>query len=140
MSNCSQKNTFNAAIRFESAGATGKNWIKNTVVHNSEAWSLLIKGSKNILVEDSDFIGAKAVGVNIQSVQNVKLDGIFVGDVQKRVWQTIGKAIDLEACVAFCSLPSATMCFDSGITNSIAAGCPYAGFVAPGHACNDDNS
>ena len=32
------------------------------------------------------------------------------------------------------------MCYNSGITNSIAAGCPYAGFVAPGHACDDDNS
>ena len=71
VSRCSQQNTFNAAIRFESAGTTGNNWIKNSVVHNSEAWSLLIKGSKNIRVEDSDFIGAKAVGVNIQSVQNV---------------------------------------------------------------------
>lgn len=32
------------------------------------------------------------------------------------------------------------MCFNSGITNSIAAGCPYAGFVAPGHACDDNDS
>ena len=47
---CSQENTWNAAIRFESTGETGLSYIKNTVVHNSMAWSLLIDSSKNILV------------------------------------------------------------------------------------------
>lgn len=140
VSKCSQENTFNAAIRFENTGETGNSWVKNSVVHGSQAWSLLINSSKNILIESSDFIGAKAVGVNIQSVTNVKLDKLFVGDVMKRVWQINGKAIDLEACVAFCSLPDPTQCFNSGITNSIAAGCAYAGFVAPGHACDDSES
>lgn len=32
---CSQENTFNAAIRFESTGETALSYVKNTVVHNS---------------------------------------------------------------------------------------------------------
>ena len=51
------------------------------------AWSLYISSSRNIRIESSDFIGSKAVGVNLNSIANVTLDGIFVGDVSKRVWE-----------------------------------------------------
>jgi len=84
--NCGQKNTFNAAIRFEYTGAKRDSFVKNSVVHTSHAWSLYITASKSIQVESSDFIGAKAVGINLNSIQNVTLDNIFVGDVQKREW------------------------------------------------------
>lgn len=81
---CSQENTWNAAIRFESTGETGNSYVKNTVVHDSQAWSLLIDSSKNIVIENSDFIGAKAVGVNLKSISNVSMDGLFIADVTKR--------------------------------------------------------
>lgn len=78
---CSQENTYNAAIRFESTGGSGNSWVKNSVVHDSMAWSLYITSSKNIQIENSDFIGARAVGVNLNSISNVNLDGLFIGDV-----------------------------------------------------------
>ena len=140
VSKCSQENTYNAAIRFESTGGTGNSWIKNSVVHDSMAWSLLITGSKDIRVESSDFIGARAVGVNLVSISGVHLDDIFVGDVIKREWTGGDGSIDKEACVAFCSYFEPNKCFNSGITNSIAAGCAYAGFVAPGHRCKENDS
>ena len=62
---CSQENTFHAAIRFESTGASGESYVRNSVVHGSEAWSLYISSSKDIAIESSDFIGAKAVGINL---------------------------------------------------------------------------
>lgn len=137
---CSQENTFNAAIRFESTGETALSYVKNSVVHDSQAWSLLIHSSKNILVENSDFIGARAVGVNLHSINNVNLDGIFVADVMKREWTGGDKTLDIEACVAYCSYWEPNRCFSSSLTNSIAAGCAYAGFVAPGHNCDDNES
>ena len=137
---CSQENTFNAAIRFESTGNTGLNWIKNSVVHDSMAWSLLITGSKDILVEGSDFIGSRAIGVNLNSVTGVHLDDIFVADVIKREWTGADSTVDKEACVAFCSYNEPNRCFESSVTNSIAAGCAFAGFVAPGHACDNPDS
>jgi len=39
--NCSQANTFNAAIRFDNA-QTKNHLINNTVVHEGWAWSLSI--------------------------------------------------------------------------------------------------
>lgn len=137
---CSQQNTYHAAIRFENNGESKESYVKNSVVHGSEAWSLFISGSSNILIEDSDFIGSKAVGVNLNSVSNVTVDNIFVGDVGKRVWEGGDNTLDKEACVAFCSYWEPNMCQDSKVTNSIAAGCAFAGFVAPGHGCNDDSS
>lgn len=86
ISGCSQENTFHAAVRFESTGSSEQSWMKNSVVHHSEAWALYISSSKNIDVSTSDFIGAKAIGVNLNSVTNVHLDEIFVAHVTKRIW------------------------------------------------------
>ena len=33
-----------------------------------------------------------------------------------------------------------TKCFDLKITNNIAAGCKFGGFIAPGHDCGDSQS
>lgn len=63
----SQKNTFHAAIRFEQTGQSRESYVKNTVVHHSPAWALYVSSSSDILIQDSDFIGAKAVGVNLIS-------------------------------------------------------------------------
>ena len=140
VSQCSQENTYNAAIRFESTGENGDSYVKNTVVHNSQAWALLLDSSKNIEIRDSDFIGARAVGVNLKSISNVVMDGLFVADVIKREWTGGDKTLDKEACVAYCSYWEPNRCFDNQLTNSIAAGCAFAGFVAPGHDCDDNSS
>jgi hypothetical protein len=103
VSNCSQKNTLHAAVRFESV-TDGLSAIDNSVVHGGLAWLLFVSDSKNIEVTNTAFIGARAVGVNILSVTNVHLDGVFVADVERR--DDISKldgAVDKEACFAFCS-------------------------------------
>jgi hypothetical protein len=47
------------------------------------------------------------------------------------------QVLDLEACYAICSLPDTGNCEEVKVTNSIASGCPYSGFVAPGHTCGE---
>ena len=42
--------------------------------------------------------------------------------------------------MAFCSYWEPDPCFGSSVTNSIAAGCVFGGFVAPGHDCGDTSS
>lgn len=140
ISGCSQENTFHAAVRFESTGMSEASYMKNSVVHHSEAWALYISSSQNIDVSTSDFIGAKAIGVNLNSVTNVHLDEIFVADVTKRVWTAMDNMLDKEACVAFCSYWEPNSCRDSSVTNSIAAGCAFAGFIAPGNDCDDTDT
>ena len=137
--NCSQRDTYKAAIRFEGA-IGGPSMIRDSVVHGSLAWSLLVSSSSNVEVIDSSFIGSRAVGVNLHSVRNVHLDGIFVADVEEREITSLDKAVDRRACVAFCSYWEPDPCFGSSVTNSIAAGCVFGGFVAPGHDCGDTSS
>jgi hypothetical protein len=36
-----------------------------------------------------------------------------------------------------CSYTDETKCTKTSVTNSIVAGCPYAGFIAVGYSCND---
>jgi len=49
--------------------------------------------------------------------------------------------LDKESCVSLCSFNGDDSgCYDVSMTNSIAAGCTYAGFVVPGHDCGDDTS
>ena len=140
ISNCAQKNTFKAAIRFESTGYTGLSFVKNSVVHSSEAWSLYISSSRNILIDSSDFIGAKSVGINLNSVVDVKVNNCFIADVSSRVWTAGDNMLDKEACVAFCSYWEPNRCSRSSVTNSIATGCVFAGFIAPGNDCSDTPS
>lgn len=51
------------------------------------------------------------------------------------------KMVDKEGCVSVCAYfnkPDAK-CYDNKVTNSIAFGCEYAGFVVPGHDCDDSD-
>ena len=49
--------------------------------------------------------------------------------------------VDKEGCVAICSYMSqGSKCSGLQITNNIAAGCKFGGFIAPGHDCDDRTS
>jgi hypothetical protein len=139
--NCSHLDTFHSAIRFE-GGLMGESKITNSVVHGSLGWAMSIYKSWNVIVEDSAFIGAKAVGIRLDEVRNVTLNRNFVGDVKPRIWNALGMVLDKEACVAVCSYEkdSPSACTDVTITNNIAAGCKFSGFIAPGYDCDDTTS
>ena len=100
--NCSQRNTFKAAIRFEGA-IGGYSTITNSVVHNSLAWSVSVMRSNNVHLESSTFVGAKAIGVHMDFVKNVTLHDTFTGDVMPRKFSAGDMLVDKEGCVAVCS-------------------------------------
>ena len=138
--NCSQRNTFKAAIRFEGAYG-GYSTITNTVVHNSLAWSVSVMRSNNVHLESSTFVGSRAIGVQMDFVKNVTLHDTFTGDVMPRPFTAGDMVVDKEGCVAVCSyMTQGSKCFDLKITNNIAAGCKFGGFIAPGHDCGDSQS
>jgi hypothetical protein len=81
--NCSQRNTFKSAIRFEAASLAYSE-IRNSVVYGSLAWGFSAQYSANILVESTSFIGARAVAVNVFSSNNVTINNAIAGDVRNR--------------------------------------------------------
>jgi len=104
------------------------------------AWSFAAISSKNIFVENSYFIGSRQVGVAVTASQNVTFNQIVAADTKNRpeVVAIMSNTIDKEACVTICGFYGEDPdCKDNKITNSISAGCVYAGFVVPGHNCGE---
>jgi hypothetical protein len=139
--NCSHLDTFHAAIRWEGA-RQGYSKVTNSVVHGSMGWSVSIYQSWNVTVEDSAFVGSKAIGVHVDEVRHVTLNRNFIADVMPRNFNAGDMVMDKEACVTVCAYmkdePSA--CTDVNVTNNIAAGCKFSGFIAPGYNCDDTSS
>jgi len=62
--NCSQIDTFKAALRFEAA-TTLHSSVTNSAIHNGYSWGLNIKSSRNIHIENNVFFNFRPVGVGI---------------------------------------------------------------------------
>lgn len=143
-SNLSQKDVGKGGIRFE--GAVGSNKIQskltNSAFHTGQDWGFSLISSENIVVTNNAFVGWRAIGVRLDKTKNCTFSDNFVGDVKARKIDFTGMTIDKEACVAYGSYDNT----DTGSTNvgttfenNIAAGCVFAGFIAPGYyACGDD--
>jgi hypothetical protein len=60
--NCSQKNTFKSAIRFEGAYT---NWqsVTNSAIHGSLGWPFSTQSTSNILIDSTTMIGGRAIGL-----------------------------------------------------------------------------
>lgn len=139
--NCSQANSYNPSLRFEGAN-TKSHFVQNSVVHEGWGWHFKAEQTSNILIKDTDFIGAQALGVVVKTSNNVTFDGIMVADVVSRELD-IGRGnsfADYEGCVSICAHTDPTDCKEISVINSIAAGCVYAGFVVPGHKCDQEKT
>lgn len=103
-------------------------------------WSLSVQESSNIFIQNSSFIGSKAIGLAVWTSQNVTLDNIFVADSTKRDVAAFNVA-DREACISICAyLDKPDSCSDISLTNSVTAGCTFAGVVAMGHECGESET
>lgn len=89
--NCSQRNTFKAAVRFENVISMPQ-LITNSVVHGGLGWGLHVKASSNVEITNSAFIGALAIGVNIEAVSGFKMYDCVVADVNSRLNEAINFA------------------------------------------------
>lgn len=138
---CSQKDAYHSSIRFE--GATGgHSRITNSAIHNGLDWGLIVWSTNNVEIIDNTFVGFRAVGMNLDMIRNCTFTGNFIGDVLGRGIEFIDMTIDKEACVAYSSYvkpTSGSPSYDITFKNNIAAGCIFAGYVAPGHDCDDNN-
>jgi len=138
--NCSQKDTYKAAVRFEGT-LGGHSRVSNCAVHNGLDWGISLENANNIQLINNTFVGYRAVGMQMDKIRNVTVTGNFIGDVFGRNIDFLNNSIDKEACVAYSSYHSnakGSPSYEVTFTDNIAAGCMFAGFVAPGHECGDD--
>ncbi len=136
--NCSQRNTQKAAIRFEGS-ITKQQYVRDCVIHEGHGWSMFISSSRNINVINSSFIGGLVFGINMLATQDSVLDNNLVADVRRRLNEGI-HLIDMEGGYAICSTQDNNICKNLTITNNVAVGTVFAGFVAPGHNCGEEST
>lgn len=100
---------------------------------------MYIKSSSNIDFAETTVVKAISFGITTLSTTNVNMDKMFVGGIVPRGDDLLDNQVHKEACYSICALEADNICSNSKLKNSIAAGCPYAGFVAPGSSCTDDD-
>ena len=136
-----QLNNFKAAIRFENSNqaddSTTKSEIENVAIHESVGWGVNINLSSNISLKNVDVFDVTQIGVSFDQTTSVSADSVNVFGVRQRELVILDKITDRECCFAMCTYTKDTKCFKTSVTNSIVAGCPFAGFLAPGYSCND---
>lgn len=79
--NCSQIDTFKAAVRFEGA-ASLESSVTNSALHSGYSWGVYIKGSQNIKFNNNIVFNFRPVGVNIASSNNIQVDGNVIAHIQ----------------------------------------------------------
>ena len=127
------------AVRFESSAGAGSS-IKGSVIYNSGYYGLFIKSSANIDIEDTAIVKAISMGIATLSTSSITMDNMFVGGIEARTDNLLDGLVHKEACYSICALEANNQCSNTKLKNSVAAGCPYAGFVAPGSSCDDNDN
>jgi hypothetical protein len=85
--NCSQRNTFMSAIRFENQ-ALNSSSVTNSAVHGGWAWAFSAQQAQDLFIHNNAFIGAYAVGAAIIASHNITFTNNIIGHVGKRYWMS----------------------------------------------------
>jgi hypothetical protein len=136
-----QRNNYHAALRFENsnfaANSTTFSRVESVAIHQSIGWGVSVKTSSNIILKNVDVFSVTQIGVSLDNNVNVTADSLNVYGVAKRDVNIADNAADRESCFSVCAFTDDMPCTNTTVVNSIVAGCPYAGFLAPGYSCND---
>ena len=134
--NMSQMDTFKAAIRWEN-NVQGHSSVTNCAIHNGYSWALHVKTSQNVHIKDNVMWNFRPVGVGVQTSNNITIDGNVLGKVVGRTTFGGQKILDKEAGFSICAYHFPDPCTDIHVTNNIAGGIVYGGFLAPAHDCGE---
>jgi hypothetical protein len=132
--NMSQIDTFKAAIRWEN-NAKGHSSVTNCAFHNGYGWAVNVKTSANVLLKDNVIWNFRPVGLGVQTSSNVTVDGNVVGKIVSRTTFAGQMLLDKEGAFSICAYNWPDPCEDISVTNNIAGGVVYGGFLVPGHDC-----
>jgi len=84
---------------------------------------------------NNTFFDFKKFGINIESSNNVTIDGNLVGDVNSRGYQGLDGMFDTNAGILGCARTTGDSCPDLFIMNNIVSGVEIMGYSVYGHEC-----
>lgn len=134
--NCSQADTFNAALRWEN-NAMGHSLISNSVIHSGYGWGIKVEASANVHFVNNVVWGFRPIGVGILRSNNVTFDNNAVGHVVHRTTFDAGLSVDMEGAISVCSYGGSSNCKDISVTNNVIGGSVYAALITHGYDCGD---
>jgi hypothetical protein len=134
--NCSQYDTQKAGLRFE--GATGK-WsaVTNSVLHHGWGRGVQITNSENIYLKDNVIFDFIRFGVNVDTSNNITLDGNYIMHIGTRIMLKTDGFVDVSANLVVCAIIEGDICENNTIINNVVAGATAAGIGVYGHNCGD---
>jgi hypothetical protein len=76
--------------------------------------------------------GHEQQGLKVDYAVNVTISDSLVGNIRTRALALADMMVDIESCISICAfhdVATGNSCPDTSMTNTIAAGCPYAGII-----------
>jgi hypothetical protein len=100
---------------------------------------ILVRSSQNINFYHTYVWGSVGVGVIVEITTAVKFDQVHVFGISPPMIESSDPSVAAgQACVSVCTWSDfAPPCVKTSYTNSIVAGCQFAGFVGVGYSCDD---
>lgn len=138
--NCSQYDTYKAALRFEGA-KLGKSKISNSAIHHGLGMAIDIEFSENVVIQSNNIFDFYKYGINIMTSKQVHIDRNWVFGVHSRNISTKSMKDTIGAILA-CAHQEGDKCFSIKLTGNVAAsvessGVDTVGFSVPAHECGD---
>jgi hypothetical protein len=138
--NCSQYDTWKAAIRFEGA-KIGSSRISSSSIHHGLGMAGVIDTSENIELINNNVYTFSRYGLVIQTSKNITLDGNWVSGIHNR-GLVVKSAGDTQGAIVACGHFQGDKCEDIVIINNIVSSLApsnvdSAGFSVPGHECGN---
>mmetsp|Transcript_21730 Transcript_21730/g.16040 ORF Transcript_21730/g.16040 Transcript_21730/m.16040 type:complete len:471 (+) Transcript_21730:751-2163(+) len=133
--NCSQYDTFKAALRFQ-GNSYRYSEVRNSAIHHGHGLGIYMMMAENVLLENNVVFDFVRFGLNVETSSNITIKGNAFIHVHKRVWEA-SKLEDILACAAICAYTDGDTCSSLHVTNNIFAGSIMYGAAAPGHTCGD---
>jgi hypothetical protein len=137
--NCSQYDTQMAAIRFEGASGPGNGSSLNEVsVSHGLGPAFVISDSNNVQVTNGRFTDHVQFGLAIyKNSFNITFDSNILIQIWPSPVIPAGPYQMINGGFVGCVFECEKTPCNYSFTNNIAAGIPYAGYVAHGHTCGD---
>jgi parallel beta-helix repeat protein len=136
--NCSQYDTFKGALRFEMAFGEWSQ-ISNSAIHHGLGIGAHMVASANLRLVNNTFFNFKKFGINIESSNNITIDGNLVSDINSRGYEGEDGMFDSNAGILGCARITGDNCPDLYIMNNIVSGVETTGYSVYGHECGNYN-
>jgi len=117
--NCSQYDTYKAALRFEGA-KLGKSQVSNSAIHHGLGIAIHVEFAENVVIRNNNIYNFQKYGINIMTSKNVHIDQNWLFAVYSRNISTRDMKDTIGGILA-CAHMAGDRCTGIKLTNNVVA-------------------